>query len=663
MRLRLVAVLNAMKASSIAIRVVDFLKQHPPFSFLEERVLLGLAAKGRVKFHEAGEIVFSRGQPRNRHLYVIQQGKVRIVDEMSEGDRLIDLRGEGDLLGLQGVISDGPYLNSAKTDADTILYGIDREDFIAHAERAPKAKRYLAAYFTLNPAYSEVDRSTQRDSRGIPVPVTLRRGGLREVKEPHEIAHETLVTVARSTPVRDVARRLRAKRVACVIIVDDAGRAVGKLTDADLRDRVVDGTLDPGGRVEDVMATDLVAAHPADSTGDLLVRLTRTGKSFLIVTADGTLETPVRGLVYERNLFLQYGRFPTVLGEAIGEAPDLAAMRTMRERMEALLLEFLDDRAALPWLMEMAGVLNRRMERRIIEMSLAAMDAEGYERPEAGFSWLMMGSGGRDELLIRSAVYHALVYEDPAPDETDAAAHFYRELARRVGEATRKCGFLESEQGVLAQKPGWCLPISAMEEKFRAYIASPVETVVYAARDAFDFRPVEYQCPLALRLRTFMENTIRDHPAFIRHMASNSLLNQPPRTIFQGYVVDEKGIQRDELAIKAHALLPLVDVGRVMAMEGGALSPTGTCARLRAAAERLRVESPEAADKFAQASEAFLVAHFARVSRGLVAGTDGAVIRPQNLDPEIRTLLKTAFRTILDVLELLAARHGLSLRA
>ncbi len=626
-------------------------------------MLLELAAKGRVKFHESGEIVFSRGQPRNRYLYVIQQGKVRIVDETPEGDRLIDLRGEGDLLGLQGVISDGPYLNTAKTDADSILYGIDRDDFIRHAERTPKAKRYLAAYFTLNPAYSEAEPVTQRDSRGIPVPITLRKGGLREVKEPHEIARETLVTVPRSTLLRDVARKLQAKRVACVVVVDEAGRAVGKLTDADLRDRVVDGTLRPDATVEDMMATDLVTAHPEESTGDLLVRLTRTGKSFLIVTEDGTLSTPVRGLVYERNLFLQYGRFPTVLGEAVGEAPDLAAVRTMRERMEALLLEFLEDRAALPWLMEMTGVLNRRMARRILEMCRDAMDAEGYERPEAGFSWLMMGSGGRDELLIRSAVYHALVYEDPNPDDAEATARYYQELARRAGEATRQCGFLESEQGVLAQRPGWCLPVSAMEAKFRAFIESPVETVVYAARDAFDFRPVEYQCPLALRLRQSIEGCIRANPAFIRHMASNSLLNQPPRTIYQGYVVDEQGIQREDLAIKAHALLPLVDVGRVMAMEGGALSPTGTCARLRAAARRLRGESPEVADKLDGASEAFLVAHYARVLRGLMAGTDGAVIRPHNLDPETRTLLKTAFRTILEVLELLAARYGLSLRA
>ncbi len=652
-----------MKAVSIAFRIVDFLKQYPPFAYLKESELLELAGSGRVKFHESGEIVFSRGQPRNRYIFVVQQGKVRIVDEVPEGDRLIDLRGEGDMVGLQGVISDEPYVHTARTEADTILYGIDREDFIAIAERTPQAKRYLAAYFSLSPAYHQGESVPHRDALGIASPITLRKGGLREVDEPQAVARETLVTVTADESLRNVAERLQSKRVKCVIIVDAEDRAIGKLTDADIRDRVVEGSLRLDGRVGDFMARDLETAKPTDSTGDLLVQLTRSGKSFLVVTEDGTPQTRVLGLVGERNIFLQYGRFPTVLGESIAEAPDLPWLRIMRDRTEALILEFLDDRIALPWLMKLTGILNRKMSQRIMELTAAAMKADGWKQPEAGFSWLTMGSGGRDELLIRSAVYHALVYEDPKAEEAVQTRRYYLEFARRAGDSIRQCGFQESDQGILAYRKEWCLPLSEMKAKFRTFVESPVENLVYAARDAFDFRPVIFRCSLARDLRRFIEARIRENPAFMRHMASISLVHQPPRTIFQGYVVDDQGIQREELAIKAHALLPLVDVARVLAMEGGKLNPTSTCDRLRAAALRLRPSDPVAADKLDEAAEAFLVAQYVRVSRGLLAGTDGAIIRPGSLDPETRNLLKTAFRTILDVLEVLADRHNLTLRA
>ena len=142
-----------MKGSSISVRIADFLKEYPPFQFLGIDGLRELAGQGKVKFHEDGEIVFSKGQPRNQWLYVIQQGNVRILEETEKGEELVDLRGPGDMLGLQGIRSDEPYLHTCKTDTETILYGLPRAKFVEMAEQSAQARRYLAAYFSLSPSY------------------------------------------------------------------------------------------------------------------------------------------------------------------------------------------------------------------------------------------------------------------------------------------------------------------------------------------------------------------------------------------------------------------------------------------------------------------------------------------------------------------------------
>ncbi|MGC9449816.1 MAG: DUF294 nucleotidyltransferase-like domain-containing protein, partial [Oceanipulchritudo sp.] len=400
---------------------------------------------------------------------------------------------------------------------------------------------------------------------------------------------------------------------------------------------------------------------PGDNTGDLLIKLTRHGKNFLVVTEDGTLHSRAVGLVSERNLFLQYGRFPTVIGEAIDSAPSVAALRSLRDRLEALILEFLDTRRSLKWLMEMVGVLNRKMIRRIIDLVLERMRSEGHGYPPGEFCWLMMGSGGRDELLIRSAVYHSLVYEDPRPCDAEAAGRFYLEMANRVARAIRQCGFLESPQNIVAQHPGWCLPLGKMKERFTRFIREPVASHVYSARDAFDFQAViESPCSMAEALSRHIDAELSANPHFIRHMASDSFLNQPPRTIFSGYVIDNQGVRRDELAIKSHALLPLVDVARVLTLEAGSHRPTATFKRLEAAASRAG-DSPMG-NLLREASQGFLVAQFARISQGLRSGTDGAVIHPAELDAEIRTLLITSFRTILEIFEATSDRFELSWR-
>ncbi|HSH09796.1 MAG TPA: DUF294 nucleotidyltransferase-like domain-containing protein [Oceanipulchritudo sp.] len=649
-----------MKGSAISVRIADFLKDYPPFQFLEIEALRGMASKGKVKFHEGGEIVFSQGQPRDQWLYVIQQGNVRVIEETEKGESLIDLRGPGDLLGLQGIRSDEPYLHTGRTETETILYALPRRLFVELAEKSTPARRYLAAYFSLNPAYHWNGFLFEEDpTGGESGPVTLRRGGLYQVDQPQQNAREILVTVKGNTHIREVARQLQSKRVDTIIVVDEAGRPVGKITDARIRDCIVAGAIHPDTPVREMMSKDLVPAGPRENTGELLAKLTRFEKSSLVVTEDGSLDSRVVGLISERNLFLQYGRFPTVVGEAISCAPDVTSLRLLRDRLEALILEFLDGRRSLKWLMEMMGVMNRKFNKRIVELILDGMLRDGLGEPPCAYSWLMMGSGGRDELLIRSAVYHALVYADPYPEAAGAADVFFKEMARRVAHGIRQCGFLESPQNVLAHQPGWCLPLSEMKDKFTFFIRQPVASHVYSARDAFDFQTVlEQPSPLADSLSAHIDTELAANPEFVRHMASDSLFNQPPRTIFSGYVVDKQGIRRDDLAIKSHALLPLVDVGRVLALEAGSHRPTSTFKRLSEAAHRAGIGTPEG-NLLQEAAEGFLVSQFARISQGLRSGTDGAVIRPAELDAETRTLLITTFRTIVGIFESTAKRFNL----
>ncbi|MGA1205489.1 MAG: DUF294 nucleotidyltransferase-like domain-containing protein [Opitutales bacterium] len=651
-----------MKGSAISVRIADFLKEYPPFQFLKVEALRELAAHGKVKFHEDGEIVFSQGQPRSQWLYVIQQGQVRVLEETEDGESLIDMRGPGDLLGLQGIQSDEPFLHTCRTDTETILYLLPRALFSQLAEKSPRARRYLAAYFSLSPAYHWNTYFSDEESGGAEAgPITLRKGGLWEVEPPQLMARESLITVNEDTPVREVAQKLQSKRIDCVVVVDSNGLAVGKLTDGHLRDRILEGPIVPDAPVRDLMSRNLFSACQGENIGDLLVKLTENGTNFLVVTEDGTLNTPALGLVSERNLFLQYGRFPSVIGEAIASAPDVTSLRQLRDRLEALILEFLENRRSLIWLMRMVGVLNRKLNQRVIELVLDGMLEEGMGLPPVNYCWLMMGSGGRDELLIRSAVYHALVYEDTDPDHLEKTTVYFREMASRVGHAIRQCGFLESPQNVLAHQPGWCLPISAMKEKFSGFIHEPVVNHVYSARDAFDFKPVPGPGAfLAEELSSHINRELAANPKFIRHMARDSLLNQPPKTIFSGYVVDQEGIRRDQLAIKLHALLPLVDVARVLALESGSHQPTATFRRLDEASKRAKDSKMQ--NLLHEASEGFLVSQYARISQGLRSGTDGAVIHPTELEPETRTLLITTFRTILEILEVTAKRFNLSWR-
>ncbi len=139
-----------MKTSVIRQRVADFLKQNAPFDTLLEQDLLDLAGSGKVKFHESDEYVFRQGDANGQFVWVIQQGRVELVEESASGQRLRDVLGEGDLLGLDRFVGDGSCLYSARTASDVMLYGVAAAVFESAAERYPAVRRFLSAHASVS---------------------------------------------------------------------------------------------------------------------------------------------------------------------------------------------------------------------------------------------------------------------------------------------------------------------------------------------------------------------------------------------------------------------------------------------------------------------------------------------------------------------------------
>src|SRR6478735_1924629 len=106
-----------METAEINHRVADFLKRHPPFNVVDEPDLLAFAGRGRVRFHEPHDYILWQGEPHRHQVFVIQQGTVSLWDEATGRGVLRDVRGQGDMLGLERYngVSLSPY--SARSES------------------------------------------------------------------------------------------------------------------------------------------------------------------------------------------------------------------------------------------------------------------------------------------------------------------------------------------------------------------------------------------------------------------------------------------------------------------------------------------------------------------------------------------------------------------
>ena len=91
---------------------------------IQERYIALLQKSGEAEEHQAGEVLFSAGDPADR-MYVVSSGSVTL----SIDGRVLETVGPGGLFGEMAVIEREPRSGTAVAEADTTLVGIDKRRF------------------------------------------------------------------------------------------------------------------------------------------------------------------------------------------------------------------------------------------------------------------------------------------------------------------------------------------------------------------------------------------------------------------------------------------------------------------------------------------------------------------------------------------------------
>ena len=164
-----------MDTAAVSYRIVDFLKTHPPFSAMSDTDLLALTTAGRVKFYEANDFILWQGEPHKVHVFVIQQGTVSLWDDSGERATLRDIRGAGDLLGIERFNGARACLQSAKAESDVLIYAFAEADFDNAARKVSACARVRRGVWQRHAV--PVCRSPERRARRVPARRGRPQGG------------------------------------------------------------------------------------------------------------------------------------------------------------------------------------------------------------------------------------------------------------------------------------------------------------------------------------------------------------------------------------------------------------------------------------------------------------------------------------------------------
>jgi CRP/FNR family cyclic AMP-dependent transcriptional regulator len=116
----------------------ELLKRVDLFSGLKTKDLKSLATSCVNRSYKKGESLVQQGEP-GRGLYVLLEGKVKIVKKTAGGDQLeIAVLGPGDFFGEMSVLDDAPRSASVIAVENTECFVLTAWDFNAKMERNPE---------------------------------------------------------------------------------------------------------------------------------------------------------------------------------------------------------------------------------------------------------------------------------------------------------------------------------------------------------------------------------------------------------------------------------------------------------------------------------------------------------------------------------------------
>ena len=598
--------------SAISYRVADFLKQHPPFQAIDEADLVRLAAHGRVRFHEAGQFILWQGEPHKLYVFVIQQGTVSLSDETDGREVLHDVRGPGDMLGVERFTGARHCLHSARSLSDVVLYGFPESEFDELVLKYPSARRFVEAY----------------DSVGADLEWA------REARAPHEVflndvvGETPLERCGAQASIRDVAALMLATGAEAIAVVDDGQRSEGVVT----VDAVLAWVAGGAGRADEPITglvrqvTPVVGA--AASVTDAVLAMGDAGSDVLAVTSDGVPSGRLHTLVTARDVGRAFGDQPTSILREIRRAPDLQALQQLNHRARALTLRYLTSASSVDWAARFVSLTDVAIVTRIIAL---------VGEPAAPACWCFCGASGRGESLTRHAPQLVVIAEDEDGRQELQACY------ERVTEALAGCDYMDRSD--LAFDHAFLVASTAeWQARYEGWLQDPVRTQMYLARPLFDLRPFHGRESLWHDAVRALEGAV--NPDFIQVLANDCLASLPPLTFFQDAVVDESGGQTGVFRLEHSALRPLVDVGRVFGLAARKVLGTSTLERFA----RTRTLLPEHESIFREASQTLRILLWQQARIGIAQGTTASELPPALLSRHDRHVLKSGFRSILRLL-------------
>ena len=632
--------------NTIAERVFDFLKDFPPFDCLESKDLEIISRNVTIRYIPKNENVFTTDEEVHDHFYIVKDGAIGIFRDQDKA--LVDQCDEGDIFGLRALIRKGNYILNAEAIEESIIYCISSELLENNITINAKANKYLLASFVSNirnPYAHENSGFLENQVENIQQSKT-------HFTELHSVSYsKDPVTCLPNVTIKLAAQVMSSKKIGSIIITD-AEKPLGIVTDKDLRTKVATGFFSIDQSVDQIMSSPVIAFAKDITVAEAQIAMLQHKISHLCITEDGTANSKLLGILSEHDIVVLQSNTPTVLIKAIERSSTDQELKYIRQGIQELLLGYMQQQIPIPFILKIIAVLNKAVIEKAVLLSLAEM----HSPPPIEFAFLALGSQGRNEQLLLTDQDNALIFKDVPEEKYTETKNYFLTLALKINHKLNTIGFEYCPAEMMANNPQWCLSVSQWKQQFYNWITTPDKDQIMLCTIFFDYDFVYGDNSLVKELSESIFESIKNYNIFLNFLGLDALKNPPPLSFFRQFLVESSGEHKDQFDIKARAIMPLVDAARLLVLSHNFKKHNNTVLRY----QKLAQIEPQNKTLYLSCITAFQVLTKFRTLHGLQQNTSGRFIDLKSITKEDKLRLKRCFTAIKEIQQLIQVRFNLS---
>jgi CRP/FNR family cyclic AMP-dependent transcriptional regulator len=187
-----------------------------------------------------GEVIFEEGDE-GEQMFIIQNGRVRIVKRFSERNHTLAMLGSGDFFGEMAIVNRVRRTASAIAVAETSLLAVDREGFLAMIKKNAEIGLNIIDKLCLRLQNNHQQMQQLARQNGDALVALHLKYALQNATATSPLLQATIeeISLALELPKEDVAARLEQYVRDGVLATNSAG--VLQLADSDHLERIIDG--------------------------------------------------------------------------------------------------------------------------------------------------------------------------------------------------------------------------------------------------------------------------------------------------------------------------------------------------------------------------------------------------------------------------------------